>query len=117
MLTSAGVMPKLVSLGRVGFRPTPFDWVPLAVIILLIVIFVLEGVGAIFVALEYRSHLPQWGWTLFSGVIDLLLAFLIWQGWPSSAVWAIGLLVGVNFFFFGLSLTMTALAARSLAPH
>jgi hypothetical protein len=40
MLTGAGVMPKLVSLGRVGFRPTPFDWVPLAVIILLIVIFV-----------------------------------------------------------------------------
>ena len=40
MLTGASVMPKLVSLGRVGFRPTPFDWVPLAVIILLIVIFV-----------------------------------------------------------------------------
>jgi hypothetical protein len=34
------VMPRLVSLGRVGFRPTPYDWVPLAVIILLIVIFV-----------------------------------------------------------------------------
>ena len=40
MLTGAEVMPKLVSLGRVGFRPTPYDWVPLAVIILLIVIFV-----------------------------------------------------------------------------
>ena len=40
MLTRAAVMPKLVSLGRVGFRPTPYDWVPLAVILLLIVIFV-----------------------------------------------------------------------------
>jgi len=40
ILTGAGVMPKLVSLGRVGFRPTPYDWVPLAVIILLIVVFV-----------------------------------------------------------------------------
>jgi hypothetical protein len=40
MLTNTRVMPKLVSLGRVGFRPTPYDWVPLAVIILLIVIFV-----------------------------------------------------------------------------
>jgi hypothetical protein len=40
MLTGAEVMPKLVSLGRVGFRPTPYDWVPLAVIILLIVVFV-----------------------------------------------------------------------------
>jgi hypothetical protein len=33
-------MPKLVSVRPVGFRPTPYDWVPLAVIILLIVIFV-----------------------------------------------------------------------------
>ena len=39
MLTSV-VMPKLVSVRPVGFRPTPYDWVPLAVIILLIVIFV-----------------------------------------------------------------------------
>ena len=40
MLTRVAVMPRLVSLGRVGFRPTPYDWVPLAVILLLIVIFV-----------------------------------------------------------------------------
>lgn len=40
MLTRVADMPKLVSLGRVGFRPTPYDWVPLAVIILLIVVFV-----------------------------------------------------------------------------
>jgi ABC-type nickel/cobalt efflux system permease component RcnA len=37
MLTGAAVMPKLVSLGRVGFVSTPYDWVPLAVIMLLIV--------------------------------------------------------------------------------
>jgi hypothetical protein len=41
VLTGVAVMPRLISLGRVGFRPTPYDWVPLAVIILLIVIFVL----------------------------------------------------------------------------
>jgi hypothetical protein len=40
MLTGVAGMPRLVSLGRVGFRPTPYDWVPLAVIILLIVVFV-----------------------------------------------------------------------------
>jgi hypothetical protein len=40
MLTSVAALPKLVSVRPVGFRPTPFDWVPLAVIILLIVIFV-----------------------------------------------------------------------------
>jgi uncharacterized membrane protein HdeD (DUF308 family) len=49
---------------------------------------------------------------LFSGIVDLLLAYLIWQGWPSSAGWAIGLLVRINMLFLGLSLVMTALAAR-----
>jgi uncharacterized membrane protein HdeD (DUF308 family) len=49
---------------------------------------------------------------LFSGIVDLLLAFLIWAGWPSSADWAIGLLVGINMLFFGLSLVMTSLTAR-----
>jgi hypothetical protein len=38
MLTGVAVIPKLVSLGRWGFRPTPYDWVPLAVIILLILL-------------------------------------------------------------------------------
>jgi hypothetical protein len=38
MLTGVAVTPHVVSLGRVGFRPTPYDWVPLAVIILIIVL-------------------------------------------------------------------------------
>jgi uncharacterized membrane protein HdeD (DUF308 family) len=82
----------------------------------LVVFFILEGISAILLAIEHRRHLPSWGWVLFSGLIDLLLAFLIWDGWPSSADWAIGLLVGINMVFLGLSLIMTALAARTMAP-
>jgi uncharacterized membrane protein HdeD (DUF308 family) len=82
----------------------------------LIAFFILEGVSAILLAIEHRKHLPSWGWILFSGLIDLLLAFLIWDGWPSSADWAIGLLVGINMVFLGLSLIMTAIAARTMAP-
>jgi uncharacterized membrane protein HdeD (DUF308 family) len=84
----------------------------LTLTIALLVFFILEGVGAILLAIEYRKHLPSWGWVLFSGLVDLLLAYLIWAGWPSSAGWAIGLLVGINMCFVGLSLIMTALAAR-----
>jgi uncharacterized membrane protein HdeD (DUF308 family) len=83
----------------------------------LIAFFIIEGVSAILLALEHRRHLPSWGWVLFSGLVDLLLAFLIWDGWPSSADWAIGLLVGINMVFLGLSLIMTALAARTMAPE
>jgi len=84
----------------------------LTLTMVLIAFFVLEGITAIVVAVQHREHLRSWGWVLFSGIVDLLLAYLIWAGWPSSADWAIGLLVGINMVFLGLSLLMTALAAR-----
>jgi len=89
----------------------------LTLTIWLIVFFIVEGIAAIFLAIEHRRHLPSWGWVLLSGLVDLVLAYLIWEGWPSSAGWAIGLLVGINMVFVGLSLVMTALAARTMAPE
>ena len=84
----------------------------LTLTMVLIAFFILEGITAIVVAVQHREHLRSWGWVLFSGIVDLLLAYLIWAGWPNSTDWAIGLLVGINMVFLGLSLLMTALAAR-----
>ena len=89
----------------------------LTLTMVLIAFFILEGITAIVIAVQHRDHLRSWGRILFSGIIDLLLAYLIWAGWPSSAGWAIGLLVGINMIFFGLSLVMTALAARLMGPQ
>jgi uncharacterized membrane protein HdeD (DUF308 family) len=86
----------------------------LTLTMMLIALFILEGVAALFMAFELRRHLHSWGWTLFKGIVDLWLALMIWAGWPASATWAIGLLVGINMLFFGVSLTMTAVAARML---
>ena len=84
----------------------------LTLTMVLVAFFIIEGIASIIGAIEHRQHLRSWGWVLFSGIVDLLLAYLIWAGWPSSASWAIGLLVGINMLFLGLSLVMTALAAR-----
>ncbi|HMB74784.1 MAG TPA: HdeD family acid-resistance protein [Kiloniellaceae bacterium] len=84
----------------------------LTLTMVLIALFIVEGVVAIVLALQLRDHLKTWGWAFFSGLVDLLLAYLIWNGWPSTAAWAIGLLVGLNMIFFGSSLAMIALAAR-----
>ena len=84
----------------------------LTLTMVLIAFFIVEGVASIMGAIQHRQHLRSWGWVLFSGIVDLFLAYLIWAGWPSSADWAIGLLVGINMLFLGLSLVMTALAAR-----
>lgn len=86
----------------------------LTLTIVLIALLLIQGITSTVVALEYRRHLRNWGWMLLSGLVDLLLAALIWAGWPASAAWAIGLLVGLSIFFLGLALVMTALAARSI---
>ena len=55
------------------------------------------------------------GWLLVNGVVTLLLGGLIWFHWPSSSVWAIGTLVGVNLLMTGFSRLMLGMAARKLA--
>jgi uncharacterized membrane protein HdeD (DUF308 family) len=57
------------------------------------------------------------GWMLLNGVVTLLLSGLIWRHWPSSSVWAIGTLVGVNLLMTGLSRLMLGLGARRLASR
>jgi uncharacterized membrane protein HdeD (DUF308 family) len=75
--------------------------------------FLAEGVATIMYALEHRKELSErWSWLLVSGLMDILIAFLIIAGLPGSAEWAIGLLVGLNLLFGGATLIGMALAAR-----
>jgi len=75
--------------------------------------FIVEGVASIMYAVEHRSQLTgRWGWMMVSGIIDLILAGIIIAGWPGTAAWALGLLVGINLLFGGVALIGMALAAR-----
>jgi uncharacterized membrane protein HdeD (DUF308 family) len=75
--------------------------------------FLAEGVVTIMYALEHRRELSErWSWLLLSGVMDLIIAFIIVAGLPDSAKWAIGLLVGINLVLGGASMVGMALAAR-----
>jgi uncharacterized membrane protein HdeD (DUF308 family) len=53
-------------------------------------------------------------WLLLHGLINLLLGFVIWQGWPLSGLWVIGLFIGIDMMFNGWSLVMLAVAAKTL---
>jgi uncharacterized membrane protein HdeD (DUF308 family) len=57
------------------------------------------------------------GWLLMNGLITLVLGGLIWVHWPSSSVWAIGTLLGVNLLMTGFSRLMLGMAARKLASR
>jgi len=84
--------------------------------LVLIAFFVIEGVASIMYSIEHRNQLSgRWGWMLISGIIDLILAAIIFAGLPGTAVWALGLLVGINMVFGGAALIGMALAARNPA--
>jgi uncharacterized membrane protein HdeD (DUF308 family) len=81
--------------------------------LVLIAFFLIEGVVTIMFALDHRRELSgQWGWMLMSGLVDLALALMILTGLPSTAAWAVGLLVGINMIFGGAALIAMALHAR-----
>ena len=82
--------------------------------LVLILFFIVEGVATIMYSLEHRRELlGLWEWMLISGLIDLILAGVIFAGLPGTSGWALGLLVGVNFIFGGAAVVAMAVHARS----
>jgi uncharacterized membrane protein HdeD (DUF308 family) len=85
--------------------------------LVLSVFFAVEGIASIMYALDHRQQLSgRWGFMLFSGLIDLILAAMILIGLPGTEAWAIGLLVGINMIFGGSALIAMGLHARNSSP-
>jgi uncharacterized membrane protein HdeD (DUF308 family) len=83
--------------------------------LVLVAFFIAEGVFQIAAAFAYRAAFPDsWAWMLISGIVDLALAATIVAGWPGSAGWALGLIVGVNLISSGVATIMVATAARRI---
>lgn len=73
-----------------------------------------DGIVTIMLALDYRrANHGRWLGLLINGVIDLILAAIIFVALPQSAAWAIGIIVGVDMLFGGSSLIALSLAARN----
>jgi len=51
---------------------------------------------------------------LLNGIVALVLGLMIWLQWPSSSIWAIGTLVGVNLLLTGVTRLMVGLTGRRL---
>jgi uncharacterized membrane protein HdeD (DUF308 family) len=83
----------------------------LALTLTVLVYFVLSGIFKIILAIRVET-LPQRGWVTASGILSLVLAIYIGSQFPTSALWVIGLLVGIEMMFSGWSFVMLALAAR-----
>src|SRR5262249_61903563 len=95
-------------------------WRPLAGVLTLTlavaIYFGAQGICQIITAIAQRGMLRSWGWVVFGGIVNIVLAVLIISGWPGTAEWTLGLLFGINLLMWGVSLVMTALACRTVPP-
>lgn len=82
--------------------------------LLLGIYFLLMGITRLAIAVAGRGR-PGAGLVGLSGIAGLLVGILILAELPSSADWAIGLLVGIDLIFAGWALTSVALVGRDLS--
>jgi uncharacterized membrane protein HdeD (DUF308 family) len=78
--------------------------------------FLFMGLTRITIAFIARGE-PNAGLLGLSGAAGLLIGILVLAKFPSSADWAIGLLVGIDLIFAGWTLTSVALLGKELAKR
>lgn len=63
---------------------------------------------------QYFQTSPRRGltWLILDGIINIVLAVIIWSQWPFSSVWVIGTLIGISILFSGLSRLMLSMEVR-----
>ncbi|MGA8969343.1 MAG: HdeD family acid-resistance protein [Pseudolabrys sp.] len=83
----------------------------LTLTLLLIVFFMVEGISKIIFSLTIRPF-PNWGWVFASGVIGILLSFYLWANTPVTAIWLLGVLLGIGLISEGAALGNMAWQAR-----
>jgi uncharacterized membrane protein HdeD (DUF308 family) len=82
--------------------------------LVLAALFLIEGILDVILFFNMRPMRGSF-WVLVDGIITVLLGLMIYLHWPSSSVWAIGVLVGVSMIISGVTRVMLSLAVRKVA--
>jgi uncharacterized membrane protein HdeD (DUF308 family) len=103
-----------IAYGAIGFYVIAHPLAGLAGLTLALALYLfVEGMLELVLSFQLRPA-PGVGWLLVDGVITLALAAMIAAAWPSSAVWAIGTLVGISMLLSGITRLMISLQLRRL---
>ncbi len=73
---------------------------------------VASGILRIFLGFNMGAG-SSWGWVVASGVITLLLGLIILAHWPVSAVYTLGIFLGVDLVFAGAGWIALGLGLRN----
>lgn len=74
--------------------------------VIIAILFLLDGVTEIGLALRLHHQSRARGWLLAGGTMSLLFGGIILYQFPNSAMWTIGLLVGVRLVVKGITQIM-----------
>lgn len=76
------------------------------------ILFIFEGTYTIIMAFTNRAG-NQMSWLVaLNGIVTLILGIMVLNRFPSSAIWLIGLYVGISLLLSGISLLAAALVPR-----
>lgn len=82
----------------------------LSISLLIAALLLVGGLFRMVSSLRYRFD--HWGWVMFNGLISILLGILILAEWPASAIWVIGLFMGIDLLLIGCYWVWLSLIAR-----
>lgn len=72
-------------------------------------------VGGLFRAAAAGAiQFPRWGWTVFAGVVSVVLGVYLLTAWPAASAYFIGLAIGIDLILDGSALVGFAGAIHSL---
>lgn len=83
--------------------------------VLLLVLLMVQGISRIVFALTIRP-LTHWIWVLASGIVEIVIAIIILVGMPITALWLIGVLLGVALISEGAAMAWLAWNIRRHRP-
>ena len=83
-----------------------------SITILLAALFIVGGVFRTVAATSMRF--PSWGWTAFSGIVSVVVGFMLIYQLPTTSLWFLGFLVGVDFIFDGVALITLGTAVKKV---
>lgn len=75
--------------------------------------FTVQGIFQVAGALD-RVGRAGWGWLLVGGLLTFILGIIILAELPTSALWALGTIIGVNLIFLGIALITESASLHAL---
>ncbi|MGH9519322.1 MAG: HdeD family acid-resistance protein [Terriglobales bacterium] len=83
-----------------------------ALVLTLMIAFFLFMLGLVRLTSAIALRSPGAAWTIVAGIIDIILAALITAHFPATALWVIGLFLGIEMIVGGLATLLVALEVR-----